>query len=74
MFEGKEKEDNLQDYMYSLAVKTLFPEYVNRTSEFLFLKFDLDKKGLMKMNPIDEDDLEGFELQLSFDSRLSRKL
>ena len=65
MFEGKEKEDNLQDYMYCLAVKHLFPEYVNRTSEFLFLKFDLNKNGLMKMEPIEEDDLEGFELQLA---------
>jgi ATP-dependent exoDNAse (exonuclease V) beta subunit len=65
MFEGKEKEDNLQDYMYCLAVKNLFPEYTNRSSEFLFLKFDLNKNGLMKMNPIDDDDLEGFEMQLA---------
>lgn len=64
-FEGKEKEDNLQDYMYCLAVKTLFPEYVNRSSEFLFLKFDLNKDGLMKMEPIEEDDLDGFEMQLA---------
>jgi hypothetical protein len=65
MFEGKEKEDNLQDYIYSLAVKTLFPEYENRSSEFLFLKFDLEKKGLMKMPSIEDDDLEGFEMQLA---------
>ena len=51
--------------MYCLAVKNLFPEYVNRSSEFLFLKFDLNKNGLMKMNPIDDDDLEGFEMQLA---------
>ena len=64
IFEGKEKEDNLQDYIYCLAVKHLFPEYVKRSSEFLFLKFNLKKEGLLKMNPIDEDDLEGFEMQL----------
>lgn len=64
IFEGKEKEDNLQDYIYCLAVKHLFPEYVNRNAEFLFLKFNLKKEGLLKMKPLDEDDLEGFEIQL----------
>jgi len=28
-FKGKDVKDNLQDYMYSLAVKHLFPEYSN---------------------------------------------
>lgn len=67
-FKGKEVSDNLQDYMYSLAVKHLFPEYTNRASEFLFLKFSLDESddsGIIKMEPIDEEDLEGFEIQLS---------
>ena len=66
VFEGKEKEDNLQDYMYSLAVRHLFPEYDTRSSEFLFLKFDLKKggKGLLQMESIDDDDLDGFEMQL----------
>jgi hypothetical protein len=41
-FNSYEIDDNLQDLMYSLAVKKLFPEYVNRQSEFLFLKFELD--------------------------------
>ena len=48
-----------------MAVKHLFPEYVNRSAEFLFLKFNLKKEGLLKMKPLDEDDLEGFELQLA---------
>jgi len=65
IFSGKEKEDNLQDYIYCLAVKHLFPEYVNRNAEFLFLKFNLKKEGLLKMTPLDEDDLEGFEMQLA---------
>tara|TARA_R100001163_G_C5039784_1_gene178182 strand:+ start:227 stop:1216 length:990 start_codon:yes stop_codon:yes gene_type:complete len=65
IFEGKEKEDNLQDYIYCLAVKHLFPEYTKRNAEFLFLKFDLKNEGLLKMKEIDEEDLEGFELQLA---------
>jgi hypothetical protein len=70
-FKGKEITDNLQDYMYSLAVKRLYPEYKNRQSEFLFLKFELDDEigeqsnGVIKMNPISEDDLEGFEYYLT---------
>ena len=69
VFKGKDQTDNLQDLMYSLAVKNLFPEYSERVSEFLFLKFDLDpnakKTGVMRMKPLDEDELEGFEMQLS---------
>lgn len=41
VFKGKEISDNLQDYMYSLAVKHLYPQYTERQSEFLFLKFEL---------------------------------
>ena len=55
--------------MYSLAVQKLFPDYSNRISEFLFLKFDLDldasKSGIVRMKPLDPDELKGFELQLS---------
>ena len=55
--------------MYSLAVKKLFPKYSNRVSEFLFLKFDLDpnasKSGVVRMKPLDPEELEGFELQLT---------
>ena len=69
VFKGKDQTDNLQDLMYSLAVKNLFPQYSERVSEFLFLKFDLDpnakKSGVMRMKPLDEDELEGFEMQLS---------
>lgn len=70
-FIGKEVSDNLQDYMYSLAVKHLYPEYKKRESEFLFLKFDLDKDlleksdGAIRMQSIDDDDIEGFEYQLT---------
>ena len=72
VFAGKEAEDNLQDLMYSLAVKHLYPEYSFRQSEFLFLKFELgtdllgeDTEGVLKMSPLSDQELEGFEYQLS---------
>lgn len=93
VFKGKEVSDNLQDYMYSLAVKHLYPQYSNRQSEFLFLKFELKDQshqenpkliwvhenkesdvkaktkdpatGVVRMAPITDDDLEGFEYQLT---------
>ena len=59
----------MQDLMYSLAVKHLFPEYENKQSEFLFLKFDLipdvKKSGVVRMEPLDEHDLHGFEHHLT---------
>jgi len=69
VFKGKEATKNLQDYMYSLAVKYLFPKYKNRQSEFVFLKFDLksgdDSKGLLKMKKIDAEKLDQFEKDLT---------
>jgi len=69
VFKGKDATDNLQDLMYSLAVKSLFPDYDIRESEFLFLKFELDEQssnsGIIRMKPLEEDELLGFELQLS---------
>ena len=72
VFEGKEAVDNLQDLFYSLAVKHMFPEYETRQSEFIFLKFDLQPdllgqngKGVLKMNPLSDEELEGFEYQLT---------
>ena len=74
MFSGKDIDDNLQDYMYCLAVKHLFPEYEDIFSEFLFLKFidreqeeiiPESRKGVIRMAQLSEDDLEGFEMQLA---------
>ena len=69
VFKGKDATDNLQDLMYSLAVKNLFPDYSTRVSEFLFLKFELEEgvsnSGIMTMKPLDEEELLGFEMQLS---------
>ena len=71
VFKGKEVTDNLQNLIYSLAVKHLMPESEPQ-SEFIFLRFDLDKdmlgsrgKGYVKMDRITEEELEGFEHQLT---------
>lgn len=72
VFKGKEVTDNLQNLMYSLAVKHLYPEYETRESEFLFLKFDLTKdmfnkpgNGVLRMTPVDDGELIGLEYELS---------
>jgi hypothetical protein len=68
VFKGKEIDDNLQDLMYSLAVKKLFPEYSRRQSEFVFLKFDLEDEnsdGVIRMEEISDEELLGFESQLT---------
>ena len=70
-FKGKEITDNMQDLMYCLAIKKLFPEY-SSLSEFLFLKFDLDKDlfgnpgtGAIRMKKLSDEVLEGFEYELT---------
>ncbi len=70
-FKGKEITDNMQDLMYCLAIKKLFPEY-SSLSEFLFLKFDLDKDlfgnpgtGAIRMKKLPDEVLEGFECELT---------
>ena len=70
-FKGKEISDNMQDLMYCLAIKKLYPEYKS-ISEFLFLKFQLDKdmfgesgNGVIKMDELTDDVLEGFEYELT---------
>ena len=65
VFKGKELSDNLQDLLYTLAVKKLFPHYKKRQVEFLFLKFDLHASGNVKMKDITEEELEGLESYLT---------
>ena len=65
IFEGKEFSDNMQDLMYCLAIKYLYPDYIKRKMEFLFLKFDCQNEGLLQMNELEEDELEGFEYFLT---------
>jgi hypothetical protein len=65
VFKGKEVTDNLQDLLYTLAVKKLFPHYTKRQVEFLFLKFDLHASGNVKMEPISDKELDGLEFYLT---------
>jgi ATP-dependent helicase/DNAse subunit B len=65
VFSGKDVEDNLQDQFYSLAISKLYPEFLKRKVEFIFLKFDLDNKGVVRMQNLSDDDLEGFEYMLT---------
>ena len=65
VFKGEEVTKNLQDYIYCLAVRHMFPEYNKRRSEFLFLKFDLSADGNLKMKRINDNKLDQFEIQLT---------
>ena len=65
IFKGKDITDNLQDLIYTLAVKKLFPDFNKTQVEFLFLKFDLNSSGTVKMKDITAEELEGLELQLT---------
>ena len=65
VFKGKDVTDNLQDLIYTLAVKKLFPHFKKRQVEFLFLKFDLNSTGNIRMEDISTEELEGLELHLT---------
>ena len=65
MFSGKDYTDNIQNLMYCLAVKHLYPDFLKRQMEFLFLKFDCNNEGMMRMDNLDEEELEGFEYFLT---------
>jgi hypothetical protein len=64
-YEGKEVTDNLQDYIYTLAIRKLYPDIKDITMEFLFLKKDLDDGGVMPMQPKTKFELIGFEHELT---------
>lgn len=72
VFKGKELTDNLQNLMYALAVQKLYPEYLKRESEFVFLKFDLSEdlfgkrgSGIVRMGDMSDSELDGFEYYLT---------
>ena len=65
IFKGKDLSDNLQDLLYTLAVRKLFPHFKKRQVEFLFLKFDLNSTGTVKMPEVSEEELEGLEEHLT---------
>lgn len=65
VFSGNDLTDNIQHLIYCLAVKHLYPEYAKRDMEFLFLKFDMNKEGVIEMDVVDDDELEGVEYFLT---------
>ena len=72
VFKGGDITDNLQNLIYSLAVKHLYPKLKKVNCEFLFLKFPLEPdllghpgKGTLRLEEVSGDELEGFRYQLS---------
>ena len=64
-YEGKEVTDNLQDNMYTLAIKKLYPELQNIKMEFLFLKQETEEQILMEMQGKTKYEIIGFEHELT---------
>lgn len=72
VYTGHEITDNLQNLIYGLAVKKMYPQCEDLRTEFLFLKFDLsedllgnDGDGVLKLEPMSLNELEGFEYHLT---------
>lgn len=72
VYVGSEITDNLQNLIYCLAVKKMYPNCKELQTEFLFLKFNLEEdllglpgEGVLKMDPMSLDELEGFEYHLT---------
>jgi len=59
----KEIAENIQHLMYLLAVRRLYPEFLKRRMEFVFVKFPCEggKEGVVKMDEVTEDTLDDFE-------------
>lgn len=66
-FEGKDAEDNLQDQIYSLAVKKLYPEFLKIKVEFPFLQLMPSKgsEAIVKMENHSNSEMDGFEYFLT---------
>jgi hypothetical protein len=71
-YTGSEITDNLQNLLYCLAVKKLYPNCEEFSTEFLFLNFDMSRdmlghegEGVMKLEPMSHDEIDGFEYQLN---------
>jgi len=72
VYVGSEIDDNLQNLIYCLAVKKMYPKCKEVKTEFLFLNFDLssdllgDKgQGVLEMDIMSDEEVEGFEHQLT---------
>lgn len=66
-FKEYEIEDNMQDMMYRLAVKYLYPDFYKRKMQFLFLRYDCSEEGDGNIftPEVSEEDLDGFEYFLT---------
>lgn len=62
-FEGKKIDFNIQEFVYTLAAKKMFPEAKSHELSFLFLKFPKDPQ--VSSQPISDEELDGFEYYLT---------
>jgi hypothetical protein len=73
VYKGKEITDNMQSLIYLLAVRRLYPKYVKRKMEFLFLRHGLEPddffkekgSGYLSAEDMDDEELGGLEHQLT---------
>lgn len=67
VYEGDEVDDNIQDLIYRLAVRRMYPEYADIEMEFVFLKFDCSRNGdgIIRTPNISPEELGGFEHYLT---------
>ena len=64
VYSDSDVDDNMQDFIYRLAVKHLYPEFLKRRVEFVFLKF-LDKDGIIQTKTMTEEQHQGLEIFLA---------
>lgn len=62
-YDNKKLQDNVQNMMYQLSAKYLYPNIARREFSFLFLKFKNDPA--LTPEPLNEDSLGGFTYFLS---------
>lgn len=65
MYAAKEFEENMQNLMYALAVRHLYPNVIKQRVEFLFLRHMENGEGIMRGHDLTAEELEGFELFLT---------
>ena len=63
LFKGDKVTFNVQSIIYNIALKHLHPDIARHRFRFLFLKFP--KKPWQEMEPMDDDQLEGYEYILT---------
>lgn len=63
-FEGSDLDFNIQDMIYTLALRELYPDFLKRKAEFVFLQF-LPDNGSVIMEENSEEVLDGVEFFLT---------